>query len=306
MAVHGIPYTNKEPEKIGMAVKGSYTKSSQSAVLDVVIDGRRMTSTFDLAPLAHYDIILGSPMLYENGAIIDCGQGTVTFGSPGRKRQQPDIVQKTSMATTVTEDYLRTRFPKLFPHEFELRLPPLRPKLNHHIRWRKDADPSKLPHQIIPIPHKFINQYKANLDRWDKAGIAEIAEGIYSVPMFTTVKPHTNPPQPRFVTNLRARNKMILPDHTPIPNQDNIREDAARAKFKTLIDMKDFYFQIRVDPGSEDYNVISTPFGCRKIRVMLMGDCNAPATCMRIMHTIFHDAIGRWMHVYLDDILIIS
>jgi hypothetical protein len=37
-----------------------------------------------------------------------------------------------------------------------------------------------------------------------------------------------------------------------------------------------------------------------------MGDCNAPATCMRIMHTIFYDAIRRWMHVYLNDILVVS
>jgi hypothetical protein len=124
--------------------------------------------------------------------------------------------------------------------------------------------------------------------------------------MFTTVKPHKNPPQPRFVTDLRAQNKMMLPNHTPIPNQDNIREDAARAKFKTLIDIKGFYLQIRVDSESEEYHVMSTSFGCRKIKVMLMGDCNAPETCRCIMHTIFHNAIGQWMHVYLDDILVVS
>ncbi len=132
MAVYGIPYTTKEPEKIGMAVKGSYTKSSQTTTLDIVIDGKRMTSTFDLAPLAHCEIILGSPMLYENGAVMECREGTLTFRKSGKRRPLTDSKQKTSMPT-VTEDYLRARFPKLFPHKFVLRLPPLCAKMNHDI-----------------------------------------------------------------------------------------------------------------------------------------------------------------------------
>ena len=39
---------------------------------------------------------------------------------------------------------------------------------------------------------------------------------------------------------------------------------------------------------------------------MWIGDCNAPATFQRLMSTIFCDAIGWFMHVYLDDIFVYS
>ncbi|RDB19217.1 Transposon Ty3-G Gag-Pol polyprotein, partial [Hypsizygus marmoreus] len=39
---------------------------------------------------------------------------------------------------------------------------------------------------------------------------------------------------------------------------------------------------------------------------MQIGDCNAPATFQRLMTSIFRDAIGKFMHVYLDDIFIFS
>ena len=39
---------------------------------------------------------------------------------------------------------------------------------------------------------------------------------------------------------------------------------------------------------------------------MQQGDCNAPATFMKLMNWIFAEQIGRDVYVYLDDILIFS
>ncbi|MGH7239334.1 MAG: reverse transcriptase family protein, partial [Candidatus Saccharimonadales bacterium] len=40
--------------------------------------------------------------------------------------------------------------------------------------------------------------------------------------------------------------------------------------------------------------------------VMQMGDCNAPSTFQRLMTFIFRQWIGRFVHVYLDDIFVYS
>ena len=37
-----------------------------------------------------------------------------------------------------------------------------------------------------------------------------------------------------------------------------------------------------------------------------MGDCSAPSTFQRLMTAIFQDFLGRFVHVYLDDIFIYS
>ena len=39
---------------------------------------------------------------------------------------------------------------------------------------------------------------------------------------------------------------------------------------------------------------------------MQQGDCNAPATFQQLMTIIFQEYIGRFVHVYLDDIFVFS
>ena len=46
--------------------------------------------------------------------------------------------------------------------------------------------------------------------------------------------------------------------------------------------------------------------GTFRSQVMKMGDCNAPSMFQRLMTAIFRDCIGRFVHVYMDDIFIFS
>ena len=39
---------------------------------------------------------------------------------------------------------------------------------------------------------------------------------------------------------------------------------------------------------------------------MQQGDCNTPLTFQRLMTSVFHDFVMRFIHVYLDDIFIYS
>ena len=52
--------------------------------------------------------------------------------------------------------------------------------------------------------------------------------------------------------------------------------------------------------------MFATISGTYVSNIMQQGDCNAPATFQRLMTSIFRDVIGRFMHVYLDDIFIYS
>ena len=71
--------------------------------------------------------------------------------------------------------------------------------------------------------------------------------------------------------------------------------------------MSNAYYQIRVESADEIKNSITAgQFGAFQVKVMLQGDCNAPATMMRIMNTILSPYLGKFVWVYLDDILIFS
>jgi hypothetical protein len=110
----------------------------------------------------------------------------------------------------------------------------------------------------------------------------------------------------RSVVDLRVRNANTHKDVTPFPDQDTIREDVARARFKSKLDLTDAYEQVRVREDHIQHTSFATIFGTFKSKVMQQGDCNAPATFQRLMTHLFRRFIGKFAHVYLDDIYIFS
>ena len=89
-----------------------------------------------------------------------------------------------------------------------------------------------------------------------------------------------------------------------MPDQEVIREDVARAKIRSKVDLTDTYEQVCVWPEDVVKNAFTTILGTYVTHVMWIGDCNAPATFQQLMTMIFCDAIGRFMHVYLDNIFV--
>jgi len=110
----------------------------------------------------------------------------------------------------------------------------------------------------------------------------------------------------RTVVDARQRNDNTVKDVTPLPNQEVIRKDIAWAKYHSKINLTDAYEQVRVRVEDVEKNVFATITGTFISHVMWIRDCNAPATFQQLMTTIFRDAIGRSIHVYLDDIFMYS
>ena len=104
----------------------------------------------------------------------------------------------------------------------------------------------------------------------------------------------------------RERNTNMVKDLTPFPDQDMIRNDIARAPFRTKLDMSDAYEQVRVEPDDVKNTAFSMIVGTFLSNVVQQGDCNAPATFQRLMTRIFQRVIGKYVYVYLDDIFIFS
>ena len=92
----------------------------------------------------------------------------------------------------------------------------------------------------------------------------------------------------------------------PFPDQDTICHDIAQAKFRSKLDMTKAYEQTCIRPEDVGKTTFSTKFGTFQSQVMQMGDCNAPSTFQRLMTTTFQDFLGRFVHIYLDNIFIYS
>lgn len=104
----------------------------------------------------------------------------------------------------------------------------------------------------------------------------------------------------RTVFDCRQRNDNTIHDVSPFPDQEQIRMDVARAKFRSKIDLSDAYEQVRIVPEDVWKTAFSTVYGTMLSQVMQQGDCNAPSTFQRLMTHIFNEHIGKYVHAYLD------
>ena len=127
-----------------------------------------------------------------------------------------------------------------------------------------------------------------------------------TVPMLLIPKPGTNPPLLRTVVDLRERNKNTRKLTSPLPDMEGMLRRTASKPYRTALDLKNAYEQIRIVPEHVQRSAVTTPDGNMISHVVQQGDCNAPATYQALMYYVFSAYIGRFMDIYLDDIVIYS
>ena len=203
------------PLSLHLAVQGSRSKVNARATITLKYQSIDETRTLDVINLNSYDLILGTPWMWQHQVCLGFNPACVVVGSDTALslRAGSDTKLMVSVLSPVDKqiesvrEELRQYADPLCREMEETDLPPLR-AINHTIplvdesktySWR----PSK-------CPEVFRAQWAEKRDAYIKSGRWKITSAGNTVPMLLIQKPGTNPPLLRTVVDLWERNKQPI------------------------------------------------------------------------------------------------
>ena len=179
-------------------------------------------------------------------------------------------------------------------------LPPRR-EVDHQVELEPGSAPqAKAPYRLNLNERMML---KEALEELVNQGFIRPSKSPYGAPaLFVAKKDGTL----RLCADYRALNKQTVKNRYPLPHMDDLFDCLSGAKKFSKVDLRSGYYQIRMAEGDEYKTAMRTRFGSYEYLVMPFGLCNATATFMKMMNTIFHDLLDQGVVVFIDDILIYS
>jgi len=110
----------------------------------------------------------------------------------------------------------------------------------------------------------------------------------------------------RMCVDYRALNHLTVKNRYPLPRIDDLFDKLQGAVVFTSLDLTSGYHQIKINAEDVPKTAFRTPFGHFEFKVLCFGLTNAPATFQSVMNRVLDPFIGKFVLVYMDDILIYS
>ena len=129
-----------------------------------------------------------------------------------------------------------------------------------------------------------------------------MSTAVYLSPIVLVNKPDVSK---RMCIDYRGVNQKIKQDIHPLPRLDEMFEDSAGKKFYCSLDMKDAYFQVKLDDKSRDVTTFSDGLNLYRFKRLPFGLFVSPAIFTKKMQKVLRPLLKRgWCRNYLDDVVL--
>lgn len=171
--------------------------------------------------------------------------------------------------------------------------------LEHEIEIIEGAKMRDLPmYKYSPKVWETIEQ---ELERYENLDVIEECTSEFASPLVPVKKSNG---KTRVCLDSRKINSITKKDAYPMRNMNEIFHRLQKAKYFSIIDLKDAYFQIPLKESSRNYTAFRTPKGLFRFKVVPFGLKNAPFTMSRLMNKAMGFDLEPYVFIYLDDIVI--
>ena len=172
--------------------------------------------------------------------------------------------------------------------------------VTHHIDTG-DSAPIKQPPRRLPFA---LRQHMRQLiqDMLEREVITPLSSPWAS--LVVLVAKHDG--STRFCVDYRRLNAVTKQDVFPLPRIDDSLDLLSGSTYFSSLDLASGYWQVGMEPGSQEKTAFATPEGLYEFTVMPFGLCNAPATFQRLMEGVLAGLAREKCLIYLDDVLVIG
>jgi hypothetical protein len=110
----------------------------------------------------------------------------------------------------------------------------------------------------------------------------------------------------RMVIDYRATNAKTIRNQYPLPRIDDLVDQLLGSSYWSALDLTSGYHQLRLVESDVPRTSFKMPYGLYEFKVLSFGLTNAPAVLSQMMNNVFQAYIGKFVLIYLDDILVYS
>jgi hypothetical protein len=160
--------------------------------------------------------------------------------------------------------------------------------------------PARRMYRLSP---KELEEVKRQITELLKKGFIEPSSSPFGAPILFVAKKDGSL---RMVIDYRQLNKITVKNKYPLPRIEDLYDSLLGAKVYSSLDLQQGYNQIRIAPEDVPKTGFITPVGSYQFKVLSFGLTNSPAIFQKAMNDVFGQYIGKFVAIYLDDILVYS
>ncbi len=137
-----------------------------------------------------------------------------------------------------------------------------------------------------------------------KDGFIRPATGPYASPIVVVTGGHKGSEKIRLCVDYSLINDFTEKDSYPLPDIRTFVQQAAGCKFFAALDLRQGYYQVRVEEESAAKTAFITPEHFEEFTRMPFGLANAPSHFQRAMERAFTEILHEGLAIYIDDLFI--